>query len=79
MSRATTWACALLIALMLSTSHLLDGPDDIASAQAVAADLTDAQRTAQAGATKSIANEAANAGATAVFVSQMASAKAVQP
>lgn len=45
--RATTWASALLIALLLSTSYLLDGPDDTTTAQAVADDLADAVQTAQ--------------------------------
>lgn len=49
MNRRTplNWAIAALVALLLSTSHLLDGPDDIAAAQAVADDLTDAQSTVQ--------------------------------
>ena len=38
---------ALAIAALLSTSYLLDGPDDIATAQAVADDLHQAQRDAQ--------------------------------
>lgn len=37
------WAIAALVALLLSTSYLLDGPDDIATAQAVADDLASAQ------------------------------------
>lgn len=41
-----TWATAALVALLLSTSYLLDGPSDIETAQAVADDLADAQRTA---------------------------------
>ena len=46
MTRATTWASALLIALLLSTSYLLDGPSDIATEAAVAADVADAQANA---------------------------------
>jgi hypothetical protein len=41
------WLLALLIAMGLSTSYLLDGPDDIATAQAVADDLKAATQTAQ--------------------------------
>jgi hypothetical protein len=37
------WLLALLIAMGLSTSYLLDGPDDITTAQAVADDLKAAQ------------------------------------
>jgi hypothetical protein len=42
-------ALAAAIGVLLSTSYLLDGPDDIASAKAVAADLQDAVKTAKAG------------------------------
>ena len=49
MSRATTWASALLIALLLSTSYLLDGPDALATEAAVAEDVLDAQVTAAKG------------------------------
>jgi hypothetical protein len=41
------WAIALVIALMLSTSYMLDGPDDIQTDAAVAADVADAVQTAQ--------------------------------
>jgi hypothetical protein len=37
---------ALLIAMGMSTSYLLDGPDDIATAQAVADDLASAKKAA---------------------------------
>lgn len=47
MTHATTWASALLIALLLSTSYLLDGPSDIETDTAVAADVADAVQTAQ--------------------------------
>jgi hypothetical protein len=40
---ATNWASALLIALLLSTSYLLDGPDDIATEATVALEVADAQ------------------------------------
>ena len=48
MSRPTlhTWLSALAMAALLSTSHLLDGPDDIATAQLVADDVA-AVQTAQ--------------------------------
>jgi hypothetical protein len=42
-------ALAVAIGVLLSTSYLLDGPDDIATARAVAADLGDAIKTAQVG------------------------------
>ena len=48
--RITPWACALLIALALGASWMLDGPSDIDAAQAVAADVQDAQHSAQAAA-----------------------------
>lgn len=38
---------ALAIAALLSTSYMLDGPDDIATAQAVADDLHQPQQDAQ--------------------------------
>ena len=40
------WATALVIALLLSTSYLLDGPDDIATEQLVADEVA-AVQTAQ--------------------------------
>lgn len=70
---------ALVIAALLSTSYLLDGPDDIATAQTVANDLHQAQRDAQANATKSVAATAHSMRATGTFGTQMASAKAAQP
>ena len=45
--RITPWACALLTAIALGASWMLDGPSDIDAAQAVAADVQDAQNTAQ--------------------------------
>lgn len=47
MTRLTTWATAALLALLLSMSHLLDGPTDLQAAQDVAADVQDALRAAQ--------------------------------
>ena len=38
-ARLITWALAAIIAFILSSACLLDGPDDIATAQAVADDL----------------------------------------
>lgn len=43
-----TWLAAAIIALLLASAHLLDGPSDIDAAQAVAADVQDAIQTAQA-------------------------------
>lgn len=43
-----TWLAAIIIALLLANAHLLDGPNDIDAAQAVAADVQDAIQTAQA-------------------------------
>lgn len=44
--RLLTWAIAAVIALLLGSSYLLDGPSDIDAAQAVAADVQDAIQTA---------------------------------
>ena len=41
------WLAAIIIALLLASAHLLDGPSDIDAAQAVAADVHDAIKTAQ--------------------------------
>ena len=43
-----TWLAATIIALLLSSAHLLDGPSDIDAAHAVAADVQDAIQTALA-------------------------------
>ena len=42
------WAGAGLVALVLSSSHLLDGPSDFEAAQATEASLNDALAAAQA-------------------------------
>ena len=42
------WAGAGLVALVLSSSHLLDGPSEIEAAQATEANLNDALAQAQA-------------------------------
>ena len=42
------WAGAGLVALVLSSSHLLDGPSDVEAAQATEASLNDALEQAQA-------------------------------
>ena len=44
---ATRWLTALLIALLLGSSWLLDGPSDLEAAQAVADDKADAIAQAQ--------------------------------
>ena len=41
------WLAALIIAMLLASAHLLDGPSDIDAAQAVALDVQDAIQTAQ--------------------------------
>ena len=43
-TRLITWALAAIIAFILSSAYLLDGPDDIATAQAVADDLSSITR-----------------------------------
>lgn len=73
------WLAALCVALLLSTSYLLDGPTDAQAAQAVADDLADAQQSAQASATKSIAAKAVNTWATGQFDQRIASAKGARP
>lgn len=46
MHRLLNILLAMLIAVLLSTSHLLDGPNDIAAAQASADSLQDAKKAA---------------------------------
>ena len=41
------WLAAAIIALLLASSHLLDGPSELEATQAVAADVHDAIKTAQ--------------------------------
>ena len=41
------WLAALIIAMLLASAHLLDGPSDIDAAQDVALDVQDAIQTAQ--------------------------------
>ena len=41
------WLAAFIIAMVLASAHLLDGPSDIEAAQDVAADVADAIQTAQ--------------------------------
>lgn len=48
MNKPYTWLSALAIALLLSTSYKLDGIDDHSAENAIAVDLEDAQRTADA-------------------------------
>ena len=42
------WLAAIIIALLLASAHLLDGPSEIDAAQDIAADVSDAIQTAQA-------------------------------
>jgi hypothetical protein len=46
--RAINWALALLIAAILGSSHLLDGPSDIETERLIADDIADAVQTAAA-------------------------------
>ena len=41
------WLAAIIIAMLLASSHVLDGPSEVEAAQAVAADVQDAIKTAQ--------------------------------
>lgn len=41
------WLAALILAMLMASAHLLDGPSDIDAAQAVALDVQDAIQTAQ--------------------------------
>ena len=41
------WLAAAIIALLLASSHLLDGPSELEATQAVAADVHDAIKTAK--------------------------------
>ena len=41
------WLAAAIIALLLASAHLLDGPSEMEATQAVAADVHDAIKTAQ--------------------------------
>lgn len=47
MTRLSIWATAALLALLLSASHLLDGPTDAQAAADMAADVQDAIHAAQ--------------------------------
>ncbi len=49
MNKVVTWVAALLVALLLGSAHLWEGPSDIETAQAVAEDVADAQAQAVAG------------------------------
>lgn len=42
------YLAAIIIAMLLATAHLLDGPSEIDAAQDIAADVADAIQTAQA-------------------------------
>lgn len=41
------WLAATIIALLLASAHLLDGPSEMEATQAVAADVQDAIKAAQ--------------------------------
>ena len=41
------WLAAIIIAMLLASAHLLDGPSDIDASKDVAADVQDAIQTAQ--------------------------------
>lgn len=41
------WLAAIIIAMLLASAHLLDGPSDIEATNDVAADVHDAIQTAQ--------------------------------
>ncbi len=41
------WLAAIIIGMLLASSHLLDGPSELEATQAVAADVHDAIKTAQ--------------------------------
>ena len=41
------WLAAIIIAMLLASAHLLDGPSELETTQAVAADVHDAIKTAQ--------------------------------
>lgn len=41
------WLAAIIIAMLLASAHLLDGPSDIDAAQDIAADVHDAIKTAK--------------------------------
>ena len=70
-----TWAMAALVALLLSTSYLLDGPTDTEAAQAVADDLAEAQQAA----TKLVAAPALSTASDGKNVFILAGTQAVRP
>lgn len=41
------WLAAIIIAMLLASAHLLDGPSEIDAAQDIAADVREAIQTAQ--------------------------------
>jgi hypothetical protein len=47
MSSITKWLTAALLAFVLASGHLLDGPSELDAIEAVEADLQDAIQTAQ--------------------------------
>lgn len=77
--RALNWLIAACIAMLMATSYLLDGPNDIATAQAVADDLRDAQHTAKRNATKIVAAPALSTVSNGKTALNTASTQAAQP
>lgn len=48
------WLAAIVIAMLLASAHLLDGPSETDAAQDVAADVAEAVQAAQAGSAKGV-------------------------
>lgn len=69
-----TWAIAALVALLLASSYLLDGPTDIETAQAVADDLAQAEQAA----INTVAAPALSTGSKGEKATILASAEAVR-
>ena len=46
-STRLNWLAAIIIAMLLASAHLLDGPSDIDATQDIAADVSDAIQTAK--------------------------------
>lgn len=46
-STRLNWLAAIIVAMLLASSHLLNGPDEIDAMQDVATDVQDAIQTAQ--------------------------------
>lgn len=48
------WLAAFIVAMLLASSHLLDGPSETQAAHDIAADVADAIHTAQADSAKGV-------------------------